>query len=112
MRRKGMQAMRSWLTVVAGAGLLAGCGGDPAGRDASDDRKAAGEVLGGSISDAMIPLEQVKSQSPAQKPVANSADGSGEAGDEAAGGEGDQAVDGAEPTAQPAPSAPAVEPAE
>ncbi|OGS51939.1 MAG: hypothetical protein A3J40_00400 [Erythrobacter sp. RIFCSPHIGHO2_12_FULL_63_10] len=104
--------MKSWLTVLAGAGLLAGCGGDPAGRDASDDRKAEGEVLGGSISDAMIPLEQVKSQSPAQTPVAASADGSGEEGDEAEGGEGDLPVDGAESPAQPAPSTPVADPAQ
>ena len=42
---------------------LAGCG-DKADQPANDTRSAEGEVLGGTISDAMLPLETVKSQSP------------------------------------------------
>lgn len=99
--------MRIWLTAMAGAGLLAGCSGDSAQRDASDRRKAEGEVLGGTINDAMIPIEAVKSQSPAQSAASTSADGSGEEGAEAADGEGDPAVDGTE-----TPPAPLAEPAE
>jgi hypothetical protein len=43
--------------------LAAGCTED-AGAPAERGGKAAGEVLGGSISDAMIPLEQLESQAP------------------------------------------------
>ena len=43
--------------------LAAGCTEQPAG-PAERGGKAAGEVLGGSISDAMIPLEQLESQAP------------------------------------------------
>lgn len=52
--------------------LLAACGGggdEPQG-DGGDGRTATGEVLEGSISDAMIPLDQVKSQAPLAKPEA------------------------------------------
>jgi len=57
------------LTVLALLAVLGGCKADTA-RDGADRRGAEGEVLGGTISDAMIPLESVKSQSPAQRPVA------------------------------------------
>ena len=40
--------------------------------------KAAGEVLGGSISDAMLPLDQLQSQSP---PLRTAPPGDGEAGE-------------------------------
>lgn len=43
--------------------LLAGCG-EEAAAPAKQGAKAAGEVLGGEISDAMIPLEQLESQAP------------------------------------------------
>jgi len=41
---------------------LAACGGDPA--PSADGASASGEVLEGSISDAMLPLDSVQSQSP------------------------------------------------
>ncbi|MFA6219119.1 MAG: hypothetical protein WC692_05005 [Erythrobacter sp.] len=45
--------------------LLAACGGASAPASSEDDRrKARGEVLGGSISDAMIPLDTLESKSP------------------------------------------------
>lgn len=43
--------------------LLAACGEDTPQR-ADDAREAEGEVLGGSISDDMLPLDQLQSQSP------------------------------------------------
>lgn len=45
------------------AGLAAGCTPE-ASAPAEQGGKAAGEVLGGSISDAMIPLEQLESEAP------------------------------------------------
>jgi hypothetical protein len=50
--------------LVAALLLLApGCSDEPAG-PAERGGKAAGEVLGGEISDAMIPLEQLTSEAP------------------------------------------------
>jgi hypothetical protein len=46
--------------------LLAGCGGG-SDSDKADKRTASGEVLEGTISDAMLPLETVKSQPPLLK---------------------------------------------
>lgn len=43
--------------------LAAGCTDDAAG-PAEQGGEAAGEVMGGEISDAMIPLEQLESQAP------------------------------------------------
>ena len=53
--------IRSCLAIALVPALLAGCGDDPV---SNDDRTASGQVLEGSISDAMIPLEQLKSQPP------------------------------------------------
>lgn len=41
---------------------LAGCGGDKAEKELGG--KAQGQILPASVSDAMIPLDQVKSQAP------------------------------------------------
>ncbi|MBB3989166.1 hypothetical protein [Croceicoccus naphthovorans] len=49
------------LTVAVLALTLAACGSD-APDPSSDGRQAEGEVLEGSISDAMIPLDQLRSQ--------------------------------------------------
>ena len=49
--------------------LLAGCHKKPAPTD--DKRSAAGEVLEGSTSDDMIPLEQLQSKPPLLKPSAS-----------------------------------------
>ena len=47
------------------AALLSGCGWFESDEPVADDNRGAeGEVLGGSISDAMIPLDTVQSQSP------------------------------------------------
>ena len=53
-----------WAISLA-ALLLAACGDEAVEHDASgDDRTAAGEVRGGTISDAMLPLDTVRSQNP------------------------------------------------
>lgn len=45
--------------------LLAACGDEPeVARETGGSAEAEGDVLGGSISDAMLPLESVQSQSP------------------------------------------------
>ena len=70
----------SILTAVTTALLLAACSEEApepeATQAAGDNRTAKGEVLGGTISDEMLPLDTVQSQSP---PLAGEA---GEAGDE------------------------------
>jgi hypothetical protein len=46
--------------------LLAACGEEPA----DDGRAASGEVLEGTISDAMLPLDRVQSEPPLEDPEA------------------------------------------
>lgn len=73
---------------------------------APPDKRAEGEVLGGTISDAMIPLDQLRSQSPPLRVAPNGDD---------VGGSGDSTRDADEPDQpEPAPDdAPAAaEPAE
>ena len=48
--------------------LLAGCKDEVADQD--DSRSASGEVLEGTISDAMLPLDRVKSEPPLEDPEA------------------------------------------
>lgn len=55
--------MNRAVTLLALALLAAGCT-DEASGPAARGGEAAGEVLGGTISDAMIPLEQLESQAP------------------------------------------------
>ena len=55
--------MKYRFTVTIAALLLAGCGGAEKGAE-GERKSAAGDVLGGSISDAMLPLDSVTSQSP------------------------------------------------
>lgn len=57
------------LPALFALGLLAGCGGDAS----SDKRTATGEVLAGTISDDMLPLDTVKSQAPLADPGAHKA---------------------------------------
>ena len=66
--------MKSGLIVAAALLALAGCTGEPK-KDAGAGT-AQGEVLPGSASDAMLPLDTVKSQAP----LAPKSEG-GEAGD-------------------------------
>ena len=94
---------------------LAACGDDAPAVDTSQTGgKAAGEILGGTISDDMLPLEELTSTSP-PAPRASGAAGTGQAGDsgdaESDGDESDGAdTEGAEaPEEAPAPAAPAAE---
>ncbi len=48
--------------------LLAACGDDAETGAAEDNRQASGEVLEGTISDAMLPLDEVRSQAPLAEP--------------------------------------------
>lgn len=60
---------------------LAACGSEPVVDESPDDgRSASGEVLEGSISDDMIPLDQLRSQPPLMKaePADDSNDDSGD----------------------------------
>lgn len=52
--------------------LLAACGGKEDSAAGNERETAAGEVLPGSISDEMLPLDKVRSQSPPQKDAPSS----------------------------------------
>lgn len=54
---------------------LSACGDDPAVDAENDGREASGEVLEGTISDEMLPLDQVRSQAPLAEPEASEAAG-------------------------------------
>ncbi|MEL7700568.1 MULTISPECIES: hypothetical protein [Citromicrobium] len=78
---------RRILAIGASALLLASCGG---GKDAAESKEAEdtgpqGEVLGGTITDSMLPVVMVQSQSPKR---------GGEDGEE--GEDGDASQDGAD----------------
>ncbi len=76
-------ARRPALAAPAIALLLAACGGgeDAPAADDAEDAGPQGEVLGGTISDAMLPTATVKSQSPQR---------GGDSGDGEDEGEGDE----------------------
>jgi hypothetical protein len=54
------------LFAMAPLALLAACNDEPA----DDGRAASGEVLEGTISDAMLPVDQVQSEPPLEDPEA------------------------------------------
>lgn len=84
--------MKRLVSVLAVSLVLASCGKDAAEvEERNADSTARGEVLGGTISDDMLPLDTVQSQSP---PRAGQ--------DSSAGGEGDESSS-SEPDAQPDP---------
>ena len=61
--------------------LLAACGDDAAPAGEVDDGTAAeGEVLGGTISDEMLPLDRLQSQSPPLREEGDSSDGAASGG--------------------------------
>ena len=63
------------LALACALGMTA-CGDDAAEAPAEgDERGARGEVLGGTISDDMIPLDQLQSQSAPQNPGPESGEG-------------------------------------
>jgi hypothetical protein len=83
---------------------LSACG-DEADVDVENDgREASGEVLEGSISDAMLPLDEVRSQAPLAEPEETAAAASAPAAGPAATPAEDSAP-AAEPAAPEAPAA-------
>ncbi|MEZ5694050.1 MAG: hypothetical protein R3D99_09455 [Altererythrobacter sp.] len=56
--------MKRLVPVLAATALLAACSGSDDAPAAADGASAQGEILEGSISDEMIPVDQVRSQSP------------------------------------------------
>ena len=101
-----MPATLRSLLPLAPLAFLAACNqaADPA---APNDKRAEGEVLGGTISDSMIPLDQLRSQSPPLR-VVPSEGGATESGD---GNDGAPDATDAAPEAEaaPEPAAPADE---
>ena len=75
---------KTLLAAVLPSMLLAGCDDDPAPA-VEDDRTASGEILEGSISDEMLPLDRLDSQPPLIRPRPAATDTEDEAGDEAPG---------------------------
>lgn len=98
------------LTILALALLAAACD-EAAAPPSEQGSAAAGEVLGGEISDAMIPLGQLESQAPLAPPPARSAAELDAEQPEVTQAEG---IEGAGPSegAEAAPAAPAPEPEE
>ena len=76
---------RGFPLILACALGLAACGDDAAEAPAEGDgRGARGEVLGGTISDDMIPLDQLQSQSAPQNQSSDGGDGSDAGGSQEA----------------------------
>lgn len=79
--------LKSYAVILAAGVLLASCGDSANDAVSAEGSGAQGEVLEGSISDDMLALDQVKSQSPRMKPEpgeggddsATASDGDGEA---------------------------------
>ncbi len=64
---------RPAIAFVSAAGLammLGACGDDPAPATGEGDLEASEDVIEGTISDEMIPLDQVRSQAPLAEPEA------------------------------------------
>ena len=82
--------------VIAGALALSACGDEaaPGDQTVAQGGKAAGEVLGGTISDDMLPLDTLRSQAP---PAEIAPEDGGTAGDDTAGD--DDAEAGSDDTA-------------
>jgi len=89
---KRPQARCATLALALALALLAASCGDEAAAPAEQGGAASGEVLAGSVSDAMIPLGQLESQAPlaprqgpapsdldAEQPVVTPAEGIGDA---------------------------------
>lgn len=92
--------------------LVAACGDEPAEPAGADgERSAEGDVLGGTISDEMLPLDTVRSQSPSLKEAGEDGEGEGGEGSASQPASQPQAEAESEPeeTAEPAAEAPAEE---
>ena len=62
-----MSAMKRFAMIAIATLALAACSDDPAPVEGSEENlDARGEVLGGTISDDMLPLDTVTSQAPSQ----------------------------------------------
>lgn len=100
---------RTAVLLAAGAVLLSACGDDTPAEEteAEAGRNAQGEVLGGTISDDMLPLDRLRSQAPSirEEPASQAATPAASEG-EADGAEGDGEAAPAE-TAEPVAEAPA-----
>ena len=83
--------MKRAYMLIAGLALpLAACGDDPSpSAPTGSGSGAQGELLGGSISDEMLPLDQVRSQAPSMGETGEAGEGGGPAsgGDQENGGE-------------------------
>ena len=95
-------ALTRFLAPLVPLALLAACGDDAA--EDGDGRSASGEVLEGTASDAMLPLDQLRSEppllAPERAPAAGGAPGEGpEQAVEA--GEAEESVAEEEPAAEP-----------
>ena len=102
-----MLPFRPSLAILPLLALLAACGDAAIAPDDDAARAASGEVLEGSISDAMLPLEDLTSQPPVAAPLP------GETVAVPAGGEATPAAaasDAAEAPAEDAAEAPAAAP--
>lgn len=66
------------LLIIGLAVSLAGCGSDSAAPE-GDNREAGGEVLEGSITDEMIPLDQLQSQGESAEPEGEDGEDNGSA---------------------------------
>lgn len=81
------------LLALPALALLAACGGGDSSE--SDGRAASGEVLEGTISDEMLPVDRVRSEPPLEDPAAfakarDRADGAATTGETAEEAEGEQ----------------------
>ncbi len=59
------------IVFCAAAALLSACGDEPVAEVAEEKATAQGEILEGTISDDMLPLESLKSQAPRADGKAN-----------------------------------------
>ncbi|GAA0284055.1 hypothetical protein GCM10009127_26870 [Alteraurantiacibacter aestuarii] len=94
------------MTLCGPVLLLAACSDDPDAVQESDGREASGEVLEGSISDEMIPLDQLQSQAPHLQEVPASGAPTAAADEGDAEPSADDTGEAAEPEAAPAPPEP------
>jgi hypothetical protein len=89
------------LALLLPLALLAGCNDKPS---RNDQRSASGEVLEGTISDDMLPLDKLKSQPPLLAPSEGKTTPEGVA-DEASGADDATSETSAEPDTAPTPAA-------